>query len=290
MSQFLFSSHRMEDLQQLRAVLLEAADACLEEAPSRKTIDRVDILQQLLGKDVCRRLGIYRLPPGLRLSVIIPVYNEAATLEAVVDRVREASVPVELIFVDDGSTDGTRQLLQSWSEQPHVKVLRHETNRGKGAALRTGFAHATGDVVIIQDADLEYDPGDYVWLLQPIVEDRADVVYGSRFSGTDRPVLPLWHQWGNRLITCCSNLLTRLKLSDVETCYKVFRREVLEQFAPALRENGFGIELEMTARLAKLSGVRIYERPIRYTARTYADGKKITWRDAVWALWCIVRY
>ena len=280
----------MEDLQQLRAALLEAADACLEEDVSRKTIDRVDILQQLLGKDVCRRLGIYRLPPGLRLSVIIPVYNEAATLEAVVGRVRQAGVPVELIFVDDGSTDGTRQLLQSWSEQPHVKVLCHETNRGKGAALRTGFAHATGDVVIIQDADLEYDPCDYVWLLQPIVEDRADVVYGSRFSNTDRPVSPLWHQWGNRLITFCSNLLTRLKLSDVETCYKVFRREVLEQFAPSLRENGFGIELEMTARLAKLSGVRIYERPIHYTARTYADGKKITWRDAVWALWCIVRY
>ncbi len=280
----------MEDLQQLRAVLLEAADACLEEDASRKTIDRVDILQQLLGKDVCRRLGIYRLPPDLRLSVVIPVYNEAATLEAVVDRVREAGVPVELIFVDDGSTDGTYSLLQSWSEQPYVKVLRHETNRGKGAALRTGFAPATGDVVIIQDADMEYDPGGYVWLLQPIVEDRADVVYGSRFSGTDRPIPPLWHHWGSRPITCCSNLLTRLKLSDVETCYKVFRREVLEQFAPELRENGFGIELEMTARLAKLSDVRIYERPIRYTARTYADGKKITWRDAVWALWCIIRY
>lgn len=251
---------------------------------------RVDELERLLGKHVCRRLGIYRLPPGFRLSVVIPVYNERHTVAELVDRVRGAGVPTEIILVDDASTDGSRELLQSWRDQRDLKILFHETNRGKGAALRTGFAAAAGDVVIVQDADLEYDPAEYSKLIQPIVEDQADVVFGSRFSGDNQRVLYFWHYAGNRLLTLLSNVFTNLNLSDMETCYKVFRRDVLAQVTPHLREERFGIEPEITAKVASLPGIRIFERPISYSGRTYAQGKKITWRDGCRALWCIWKY
>ena len=237
----------------------------------------VQQLEPLLSPAVRRRLGVCRLPPGFLLSVVVPVYNEVATLEELVCRVRAAGVPSEIIVVDDGSTDGTSQLLKRMLGPPWLKVLTHPSNRGKGAALRTGLGHVQGNVVILQDADLEYDPGDYPWLLEPIIEGRTDVVYGSRFSSNDRPVWPFWHQNGNRLITLLSNMLTNLKLTDVETCYKVIRRELVDAIAPTLQENGFGVELEITAKLARQPGVRFYERPISYTrpaptrtARKYA--------------------
>ncbi|MBX7165834.1 MAG: glycosyltransferase family 2 protein [Pirellulales bacterium] len=252
--------------------------------------ERVELLERLLGHDLCRRLGVFRLPEGFRLSVVIPVYNEVATLGELVERVRGSGVPVEIILVDDGSTDGTRALLDSWRGQSDLQIIFHEQNQGKGAALRTGFQHATGQVVIIQDADLEYDPGEYGKLIQPIVEESADVVFGSRFSGDNQRVLYFWHYVGNRLLTTLSNCFTNLNLSDMETCYKVFRREVIQQIAPTLRENRFGIEPELTAKVASIPGIRIYERPISYRGRTYAQGKKITWRDGISALRCIWRY
>jgi glycosyltransferase involved in cell wall biosynthesis len=181
-------------------------------------------------------------------------------------------------------------LLQGWHEQSDLKLLFHEANRGKGAALRTGFAAATGDVVLVQDADLEYDPAEYSKLIQPIVEGLADVVFGSRFSGDNQRVLYFWHYVGNRVLTLLSNFFTNLNLSDMETCYKVFRRDVISQVAPQLREERFGIEPELTAKVASLPGIRIYERPISYSGRTYAQGKKITWRDGCRALWCIWKY
>jgi len=251
---------------------------------------RVAQLEQLLGQNVCRQLGIYPLPEGFRLSVVIPVFNEVETVVEVIRRVRSSDVPAEIILVDDGSTDGTRELLEGLRDRRNLKVLFHDTNRGKGAALKTGFSHATGDAVIVQDADLEYDPGEYSRLLQPIIEDQADVVFGNRFSGDNQRVLYFWHYLGNRLLTLLSNALTNLNLSDMETCYKVFRRDVIQRIAPTLRENRFGIEPEITAKVASLPGIRIYERPIRYFGRTYAQGKKITWRDGLRALWCIVRY
>jgi glycosyltransferase involved in cell wall biosynthesis len=235
-------------------------------------------------------LGIYRLPPSFRLSVVIPVYNEVRTVAEVVRRVRACGVPVEIILVDDGSTDGTRDLLDSWRREHDLKIIFHEANQGKGGALRTGFREATGDVVIVQDADLEYDPAEFAKLVQPIVENQADVVFGSRFAGDNQRVLYFWHSVGNRLLTLLSNMFTILNMSDMETCYKAFRREVIQQIAPTLRENRFGIEPELTARVARIPGIRIYERPISYSGRTYADGKKITWRDGFRALWCIVRY
>ena len=250
----------------------------------------VELLNELLTPAVCRRLGIYQWPPAFLLSVIVPVFNEQATIEALIRRVRSVDVPCEIIVVDDASTDGTREILKSLRSQAGLKIIYHPQNRGKGAALRTGLTHATGAAVIIQDADLEYDPGDYPLLLRPILEDRADVVYGSRFSSNDRPVSRYWHQTGNRIVTWLSNMFTNLKLTDVETCYKLVRRELLEQIAPTLRENGFGIELELTAKLARIPGVRFYELPISYTPRGYAEGKKIRFRDALQALWCVVRY
>jgi glycosyltransferase involved in cell wall biosynthesis len=251
---------------------------------------RVDLLERLLGKSVCRRLGIFRLPPGFVLSVVIPVYNELATIEEVVRRVRASGVPTEIIIVDDGSTDGTRELLRKLPAAPDLKVIMHETNLGKGSALRTGFGHATGEVVIVQDADLEYDPAEFEKLVQPIIDDQADVVFGSRFTGDNQRVLYFWHSIGNRLLTLLSNSMTNLNLSDMETCYKAFRRDVIQRIAPTLREQRFGIEPELTAKVASMPGVRIFERPISYCGRTYAEGKKITWRDGFRALWCIVRY
>ncbi len=205
-----------------------------------------------------------------------------------IDRVQDVAVDKDLILVDDCSTDGTRDLLQRAEFPPNVRVLYHERNQGKGAALRTGFAAATGDIVIIQDADLEYDPQEYRKLITPILEGRADVVFGSRFAGGDaHRVLYFWHYMGNKFLTLCSNAFTNLNLTDMETCYKVFRREVLQRIA--VEENRFGFEPEITAKIAKLQ-VRIYEVGISYDGRTYEEGKKIGWKDGVRALWCIVKY
>lgn len=262
----------------------------MPDAPNLDGLDPEEAARKLLGDDVCRRLGIYRLPAGFLLSVVIPCFNELNTIGPVIERVRGTGIPTEIVVVDDGSRDGTRDVLERLRGQPGLKIVFHERNQGKGAALRTGFLEATGDVVVVQDADLEYDPLDFRLLLQPLVEDRADVVFGTRFGHNDRPVSPLWHQAVNQLITRLSNLKTGLRLTDVETCYKMFRRELIQQIAPHLRERGFGIELELAHKLAKLPGVRFYERPVSYARRTYAEGKKIGAKDGFWALWCILRY
>jgi glycosyltransferase involved in cell wall biosynthesis len=247
-------------------------------------------LCQWLGPAAVRRLGIYGLPAGLRLSVVMPVYNERDTLEEIIRRVQAVPLAKELVLVDDASTDGTRELLARLEGQPGLRVFYHQTNQGKGAALRTGFQHATGDVVLVQDADLEYDPMDYPRLLQPIADGRADVVFGSRFHA-DGPhrVLYFWHSVANRWLTCLSNMFTDLNLSDMETGYKVFRREVIEAILPTLKQNRFGIEPELTAKVARRR-CRIYEIGISYAGRTYQEGKKIGLRDAFQALWCILRY
>jgi glycosyltransferase involved in cell wall biosynthesis len=222
----------------------------------------------------------------------MPVYNEAATVEQMVRAVMAVPLPMEreLIAVDDCSRDGSHDILQRLAaEMPALRVLRHERNRGKGAALRTGFEAATGDYIIVQDADLEYDPREYMNLLGPILDGHADVVFGSRFLGGNGPhrVLFFWHSLGNKLLTLLSNMTTNLNLTDMEVCYKVFRREVLQGLR--LREDRFGFEVEITAKVAR-KGWRIYEVPISYHGREYKEGKKITWRDGVQALWCIIRY
>ena len=281
------------ELRQLREVLLEAAgnDDPLDE----KRLDRVQMIQRLLGADLCRKLGVFRLPKGFKLSVVMPVYNEARTLVKVIERVRGTRLPLEMVIVDDGSRDGSRELLAELRDSgdernSDLKILFHEKNQGKGGAIKTGFGACTGDVVIIQDADLEYDPNDYRSLLQPIVEGEADVVYGSRFSHIDGPVHNYWHRWGNQLITRLSNWKSGKALTDVETCYKMIRRELVQQIAPNLQERGFGIELELTFKLARLPGVRFYERPVSYVGRSWSEGKKIGLKDGLWALWCILRY
>ena len=225
--------------------------------------------------------------PGL--SVVIPVYNEAETLETLVDRVLAVDIPdLEVICVDDGSTDGTREVLQARIEPRGVRVVFHERNQGKGAALRTGFSLAQREIVIVQDADLEYDPADYPKLIEPILTGRADVVFGSRFAGGEpHRVLYFWHYIVNRGLTLLSNMLTNLNLTDMEVCYKVFRREILQQIR--IEEDRFGFEPEITAKVAKL-GCRIYEVGISYSGRTYDEGKKIGWRDGVAALRCIFKY
>ena len=269
-----------------RQLLLQWSEACAQGTAR----DRLELLERLLGKSTCRRLGIYRIPDNFLLSVVIPVYNEVRTIEEVVNRVRGSGVPVQIIIVDDGSTDGTRELLKTWEGTADLTIQMHETNQGKGSALRTGFSLAKGDAVIVQDADLEYDPAEFEKLVQPIIEDEADVVFGSRFAGDNQRVLYFWHSVGNKVLTFVSNSMTNLNLTDMETCYKVFRRDVIQRIAPTLREQRFGIEPELTAKVAKMPGVRIYERPISYRGRTYAEGKKITWRDGFRALYCIVRY
>jgi glycosyltransferase involved in cell wall biosynthesis len=240
-----------------------------------------------------------------KLSVVIPVFNERGTIEEILRRVQLVKLDQELIVVDDGSTDGTREFLQEVAraktlEPPlltlseggqlrvdNMTVLFQPTNRGKGAALRRGFQEARGAIVLVQDADLEYDPQNYATLLEPIERGVADVVYGSRFLGGPHRVLFYWHYVANTMLTMLSNMLTNINLSDVWTCYKVFRRDVLERVT--LKENRFGFEQEVTAKVAKL-GCRIYEVPISYYGRTYAEGKKITWKDGVRGLWCTLRY
>jgi glycosyltransferase involved in cell wall biosynthesis len=227
----------------------------------------------------------------MKLSVVIPVYNEAATLREIVQRVvaADAGMPKELVLIDDGSSDGTRRILEAFqAEHPGWKCIYHDRNRGKGAALRSGFAAATGEIILIQDADLEYDPAEYPHLLAPILKGLADVVYGSRFfGGGPHRVMFYWHYVGNRMLTTLSNMLTNLNLNDMEVCYKVFRREVLEKLT--LKEERFGFEVEITAKVAR-AGWRVYEVPISYYGRGYEEGKKITWRDGVRALWCILKY
>lgn len=250
--------------------------------------DRLTVLQCLLGEPACRQLGIFPVPDGFRLSVVIPVYNERQWVRDLLRRVQAVPLPKEIILVDDCSTDGTREILKELEGEDGIRVVYQPVNQGKGAALREGFRHCTGDVVIVQDADLEYDPAEYPRLIQPIVEDRADVVFGSRFIGESHRVLYYWHYVANKLLTMASNMFTNLNLTDMETCYKVFRREVLDGLD--LKSNRFGFEPEVTAKIAKRRCWRVYEVPISYSGRTYEEGKKIGLKDAFSALYCIIRY
>jgi glycosyltransferase involved in cell wall biosynthesis len=267
--------------------------------PSGDDQERRDWLIRTLGEPFCRTLGIYRLPDGLVLSVVVPVYNEIHTLQEILRQIRQVPIQKEIILVDDCSRDGTRELLKSLSEaEPDLKVAFHEVNQGKGAALRTGFRMATGGIVIVQDADLEYDPAQYLQLIQPIVEGKADVVYGSRFIGERHRVLYFWHSLANKFLTLLSNVFTNLNLTDMEVCYKVFRREVIQGIA--LKSDRFGFEPEVTAKIARftvppLEGrprrrCRVYEMPVSYNGRDYKEGKKIGWKDGFQALYCILRY
>lgn len=223
------------------------------------------------------------------LSVVMPIYNEIDTVEEIVNQVAEVPLKIELIAVDDGSTDGTRDILSRLKEEGKIQTLIfHEQNMGKGGALATGFAAAAGDMVVVQDADLEYNPLEYRRLVQPILDQKADVVYGSRFmGGGPHRVLYFWHYVGNRFLTLLSNMVTNLNLTDMETCYKCFRKEVLDTIQ--LEERGFGIEPELTAKVA-LGNWRVYEVGVSYSGRTYAEGKKIGWRDGFRALYCIFKY
>jgi glycosyltransferase involved in cell wall biosynthesis len=224
----------------------------------------------------------------MKLSVVIPVYNEKTTIAEVIHRVQAVDVGMEkeILVVDDGSTDGTRDILEKLASGP-IKVVLHEKNKGKGCALHTGFSQAEGDIVLVQDADLEYDPRDYPKLLEPILDGRADVVYGSRFLGGPHRVLFFWHYVGNRLLTACCNMLSNLNMTDMETCYKVFKRELLQKIR--LKSERFGFEPEITIKVAKLK-CRVYEVPISYSGRDYAEGKKIGWKDGVAAFFHMIRY
>ncbi|MDB5262153.1 MAG: glycosyl transferase [Adhaeribacter sp.] len=230
------------------------------------------------------------------LTIIIPVYNEVATIRQVLDAITQLNLTLplqkEVLVIDDGSTDGTAPLVQNFLQKytgDRIRTFRHEHNRGKGAAIRTGIREATGDFIIIQDADLEYDPEEINILLDPVLKGRADVVYGSRFQGGQaHRVLFYWHSVGNKFLTFLSNMFTDLNLTDMESGYKLFRREILQNIT--LRENGFGFEPEVTAKIARIPGIRMYEVGISYYGRTYEQGKKINWRDGFRAIWCIFKY
>ncbi|MEO6807481.1 MAG: glycosyltransferase family 2 protein [Isosphaeraceae bacterium] len=261
--------------------------------------ERREWLIRVLGEPFCRTLGVYPIPDDLVLSVVIPVYNERNTLREILRQVRAVPIRKEIILVDDCSTDGTRELLQELQQSdPELTIAFHDRNQGKGAALRTGFQRATGQVVIVQDADLEYDPTQYLQLIQPIIEGKADVVYGSRFIGDKHRVLYFWHSLANKFLTLLSNMFTNLNLTDMEVCYKVFRREVIQGIH--LQSDRFGFEPEVTAKIARFHvpatdgrparKCRIYEMPVSYNGRDYREGKKIGWKDGVQALYCIVRY
>lgn len=250
---------------------------------------------QTLGTAECEQRGIFVIPDDFVLSVVIPVYNEAATLKQIVQQVIETSLRKQIILVDDQSQDGSRELMQQIQEQyslPSCEILTayHEVNQGKGAALRTGFKLATGNAVLVQDADLEYNPREYPRLLQPIIAGNADVVYGSRFlkKQTERQGYRS-NYYGNKVLTSLSNCFTGLKLTDMETCYKLFRRELLEQILPTLKQNRYSFEPEITAKIARRK-CRVVEVPISYQARNFEEGKKIGWKDGVAALWAIARY
>jgi glycosyltransferase involved in cell wall biosynthesis len=224
----------------------------------------------------------------MKLSIIIPVYNEKNTVNKIIQQVQDVELDMEkeIILIDDGSTDGTREILKNL-EYPNVKVKLHEKNQGKGSALQTGFSLATGDFVIIQDADLEYDPREYPVLLTPLLDGRADAVYGSRFLGGPHRVLFFWHYIGNKFLTTLSNILSNLNLTDMETCYKVFRKEILDKIT--IKSKRFGIEPEITMKLARQK-CRIYEVPISYSGRDYTEGKKIGWKDGVAAIFHLFRF
>lgn len=225
----------------------------------------------------------------MKLSIIIPVYNEIETLDEIVSRVQSAPIDLEkeIVLIDDFSTDGSREKLKEFEDEKNIKVLYHEKNQGKGAALRTGFKNMTGQIAIIQDADLEYDPAEYPVVLGPILDGKADVVYGSRFLGGPHRVLYFWHCMGNKALTLFSNMLNNLNLTDMETCYKAFKSEVLDGIN--LKSNRFGFEPEFTAKIAR-KGVKIFEVPISYSGRSYEEGKKITWKDGISAFYCIIRF
>ena len=274
-------------------------DDLTASSPTSDDQERREALIRVLGENVCRKLGIYRVPDDLKLSVVIPVYNERNTIREILRQVRAVPIAKQIILVDDYSNDGTREILKELAiEGPDLTIVFHERNQGKGAALRTGFAEATGQVVIVQDADLEYDPGQYLQLLQPIVEGKADVVFGSRFIGESHRVLFYWHSLANKFLTLLSNVFTNLNLTDMEVCYKVFRREVIQGIT--LKSDRFGFEPEVTAKVARFQmpaiegrparRCRIYEIPVSYNGRDYKEGKKIGWKDGVQALYCIIRY
>ena len=223
----------------------------------------------------------------MKLSVVIPVYNEKNTIKDLIRKVDSVISDKEIIIVDDYSTDGTREILKSLEDNNRYRIFFHDKNMGKGAALRTGFKYVSGDIVIIQDADLEYDPREYEKLITPIIEGNADVVFGSRFLAGPHRVLLFWHYLGNKILTTLSNIFTNLNLTDMETCYKVFKKEVLNGIN--LKSNRFGFEPEFTVKIAKRR-YRIYEVPISYFGRDYSEGKKITWKDGIIAIWCIIRY
>jgi glycosyltransferase involved in cell wall biosynthesis len=261
--------------------------------------ERRDWLLKNLGETFCRKLGLFRVPETLILSVVIPVYNERNTIHEILRRVRAVPIKKQIIAVDDCSTDGTREILKELEGQnSDLTVVYHVINQGKGAALRTGLREATGDIVIVQDADLEYDPEQYPQLIQPIVEGLADVVYGSRFIGETHRVLYFWHSLANKFLTLLSNMFTNLNLTDMEVCYKVFRREVIHGIK--LKSDRFGFEPEVTAKVARFQfpsqngqaprPCRIYEIPVSYHGRTYREGKKIGLKDGIQALYCILRY
>jgi glycosyltransferase involved in cell wall biosynthesis len=255
-------------------------------------------LRNQMGEVTCSLLGIYAIPEDLLLSVVIPVYNEERTVRQLVERVQAVPIRKEIILVNDCSRDRTAEILQEILDESQsqpdpmnqIRVVHHHTNRGKGAAVTTGFSNCSGDVIVIQDADLEYNPAEYPRLLKPIVDGRADVVFGSRFLGDrEHRVLYFWHYLANQTLTQISNAFTNLNLTDMETCYKVFTKAAIDSIWPTLKQQRFGIEPELTAKVARRR-LRVYELSISYSGRTYDQGKHIRARDGLNALWCIVRY